>query len=98
MADVMVVAIFMAFIGFRGLISSQLDDFADTTRPLEILTTNGTSLQVGFFLFLSFCLGGLWFASLLQRRSPPDRAVTGSDAPIQTMKKPPGGPESTGAG
>ena len=70
MADVMVVAIFMAYIGFRGLVSSQLESLASTTRSLEILTTNGTSLMPGFFLFLSFCLLSLFLSTFLESRSP----------------------------
>ncbi|MEM7193177.1 MAG: EamA family transporter, partial [Pseudomonadota bacterium] len=71
MADVMVVAIFMAYIGFEGLVSSQLDELAGSSRSLEILTTNGTHLLPGYYLFLAFCLSGLALSTLLENRSPP---------------------------
>ncbi len=67
MADVFVVALFMAFIGFNGIVSSQLEQLNNVTTNVEVLTTNGTNLQVGFYLFLLFCLGGLFFAEILQK-------------------------------
>ena len=94
MADVMVVAIFMSYIGFRGLVSSQLDDLANTTDPLEILTTNGTTLHAGFFLFLTFCLGSLVLSTLLENRAPKREPVT----PRWTGNAPIGGPRRDQAG
>jgi hypothetical protein len=68
MADVFVVAMFMAYIGFSGLIASQLSTFALAAKAdVEILTTNGTSLQIGFFMFLAFCIAGLLTATLIER-------------------------------
>ena len=67
MADVFVVAIFMAYIGFSGLISSQLSGLNQSTESIEVLTTNGTDLQIGFFLFLSFCFSSLIVSSLLEK-------------------------------
>jgi hypothetical protein len=43
MADVMVIAIFMAYIGFNGIINSQLAQLSMAAAPeVEILSTNGT--------------------------------------------------------
>ncbi len=70
MADVMVVATFMAYIGFRGLVSSQLDSLGGASPSLEILTTNGTKLMPGFYLFLAFCLLSLLLSTFLELRSP----------------------------
>jgi hypothetical protein len=56
MADVMVVAIFMAFIGFSGIISEQLKDLETITSYVDMMTTNASSLQIGFYLFTSFAL------------------------------------------
>ena len=67
MADVFVVAIFMAFIGFNGIVSSQLSQLNNVSENVEILTTNGTNLQAGFYLFLLFCIGGLFFGDILQK-------------------------------
>ena len=56
MADVMVVAIFMAYIGFSGIISEQLTDLESITSYVEMMTTNASSLQIGFYLFTSFAV------------------------------------------
>ncbi len=70
MADVMVVALFMAYIGFNGIISSQLDSLARSTKSIQILSTNGTQLMGGFYLFLFFCISSLVLSELLTRKSP----------------------------
>ncbi len=73
MADVMVVAIFMAYIGFNGIITSQFRQFSRSSlsdHGLEILTTNGTSLQPGYFLFLTYVLLALFFSGFLIRKPP----------------------------
>jgi len=69
MADVMVVAIFMAYIGFNGIVGSQLNSLSQASKPIEILTTNGTQLQGGFYLFLFFCLASLFLSSALTKKS-----------------------------
>lgn len=68
MADVMVVAIFMAYIGFNGIISNQLDQVNSESQELTLLTTNGTSLQAGFYLFLTYTLLALFLSELLTRK------------------------------
>jgi hypothetical protein len=69
MADVMVVAIFMAFIGFNGIIGSQLDTLSESAKPVEIFTTNGTKLLGGFYLFLMFCISSLVLSEILVRKT-----------------------------
>ncbi len=66
MADVMVVAIFMAYIGFDGIVSSQLSGLAQAGNGVDVITTNGTSLEIGFFMFLGFCLAGLLSAAWME--------------------------------
>ncbi len=56
MADVMVVAIFMAYIGFSGILTEQLHQIENLSQTIEVLTTNKSSLQTGFFAFTSFAL------------------------------------------
>lgn len=68
MADVMVVAMFMAYIGLDGMITDQLDELNSGVQDLAILTTNGTSLQPGFYLFLTYTLLALFFSGFLTRR------------------------------
>lgn len=67
MADVNVVAIFMAYIGFKGILDSQLKGLNMKTESLASISTNETSLQPGFILFLAFVLFGLVLAVILQR-------------------------------
>jgi hypothetical protein len=68
MADVMVVAIFMAYTGFNGIITSQFDQLISAGQELVILTTNGTSLQPGYYLFLTYTLLALFFSGFLTRK------------------------------
>ncbi len=76
MADVMVVAIFMAFIGFNGVIDSQLHGLEDYASKIHVLTTNNSSLEVGFYLFTSYCLLGLGCSVLVARAlAAKDKAV-----------------------
>lgn len=68
MADVMVVAIFMAYIGFNGIVDSQMENFAEGAKPVEVFTTNGTQLLPGFYLFLAFVLSGMALSELVKRK------------------------------
>lgn len=67
MADVNVVAIFMAYIGFKGILDSQLESLNMQTDSLASISTNQTSLQPGFILFVAFVLFGLVLSVILQR-------------------------------
>jgi hypothetical protein len=68
MADVMVVAIFMAYIGFNGIIANQLGHLNLKSDEVVLLTTNGTSLQPGFYLFLTYTLLALFLSELLTKK------------------------------
>ena len=68
MADVMVVAIFMAYIGFNGIITSEFDQLRTAGQQLDMITTNGTSLQPGYYLFLAYCLLGLFLSEFITRK------------------------------
>lgn len=65
MADVLIIAIFMAYIGFNGIISSQLGELSSNTPELMLLATNGTALQYGFFLFFAYGLLSLVFSEMI---------------------------------
>ena len=69
MADVLVVALFMAYIGFDGVISTQLGQLRQAAAGMDVLTTNNTTLQAGFYLFLGFCLAGLLLGQALESSS-----------------------------
>jgi len=73
MTDVMVVAIFMAYIGFNGIITSQLGQLSSASQEVVILTTNGPSLQPGYYLFLTYTLLALFLSGFLTRK--PQAAV-----------------------
>ena len=65
MADVMVVAIFMAYIGFNGILNDQMNYLNFNTTSFSSIATNRTSLQPGFIIFVSFVLFGLILSQLL---------------------------------
>ncbi|MEO8759695.1 MAG: paraquat-inducible protein A [Bacteroidia bacterium] len=67
MADVMVVAIFMAYVGFKGIFDNQMESLNMHTNSLSSIATNQTSLQPGFILFVSYVLFGLVLAVILKR-------------------------------
>jgi len=67
MADVFVVAILMAYIGLDGMISSQMNQLANTQQQFGLLSTHGTELQIGFFMFLGFCLTSLMVSTFLEK-------------------------------
>ena len=68
MADVMVVAIFMSYIGFSGIISSQLSQLENITNRISILTTNESSLQNGFFFFAGFVIFGIFISQMVHNK------------------------------
>jgi paraquat-inducible protein A len=74
MADVMVVAIFMAFIGIRAILDNQLASLNLKTDSLSSITTDDTSLQPGFVLFTAFVLYGLALSEILKRTTPAVRS------------------------
>lgn len=76
MADVMVVAIFMAYIGFNGIITSQFGKLKSAAQEVVILTTNGTSLQPGYYLFLTYTLLALFLSGFLTRKLKVENSKT----------------------
>ncbi|HXH75597.1 MAG TPA: paraquat-inducible protein A [Bacteriovoracaceae bacterium] len=68
MADVLVVAIFMAYIGFNGIISSQFGNLSSPDQDVVLLSTNGTSLQPGYYLFLTYSVLALFLSGFLTRK------------------------------
>ncbi len=77
MADVMVLAIFMAYIGFNGVITSQFSQLSAASQGLELMTTNGTSLQPGYYLFVTYILLAMIFSGVLTGEAR-ERAAQGS--------------------
>ncbi len=67
MADVTVVAIFIAYIGFKGILNTQLSGLNIKAEYVEIIATNDTALQPGFILFTAFVLFGFALSAILKR-------------------------------
>jgi len=70
MADVIVIAILMTYIGLNGLLESQLSSLNINSDSLSIITTNNTALQPGFIIFISFVLYGLILSTILKSITP----------------------------
>jgi len=70
MADVMVVAIFMSFVGFSGILDTQLQILNMETQSVSSIATNLTSLQPGFIIFLAFVLYSLILSAILKKITP----------------------------
>lgn len=67
MADVYVIAIFMAYIGFQGIMDNQLIALNRETESLVSIATNKTSLQPGFIIFTAFVLYSLVLSEILKK-------------------------------
>lgn len=72
MADVIVIAILMTYIGLNGLLTSQLAMLNVHTEELTIISTNNTALQPGYIIFISFVLYGLILSTILKYITPHD--------------------------
>lgn len=70
MADVMVVAIFMSYVGFSGILDNQLEALEIHSDTLTSISTNLTSLEPGYILFVAFVLYGLLLSTILKRITP----------------------------
>ena len=66
MADVLVVAMFMTYLGLNGVVNGQLSNLRDLSS-VRIMTTNQSGLEFGFYLFTGFVLMGLVISTLVER-------------------------------
>jgi hypothetical protein len=66
MADVMVLAIFMSFVAFNGLIGSAMEGLRDAAGQLAI-PTNSSKILPGYYLFIGFCLASMFLSKKLER-------------------------------
>ncbi|MCW8820833.1 MAG: paraquat-inducible protein A, partial [Sulfurovum sp.] len=67
MADVMVVSIFMAYLGLDTMIGNELKKLVEQSVPVNVITSNGTQLQVGFFLFVGFVFTSFVLSILVEK-------------------------------
>jgi hypothetical protein len=72
MADVIVIAVLMTYIGLNGLLDSQLAMLHIRSQDLTLITTNNTALQPGYIIFISFVLYGLILSTILKYITPHD--------------------------
>jgi hypothetical protein len=72
MADVFVVSIFMAYLGLDGVVSSELKQLEAQSDPINIITTNATHLEIGFFLFLGFVLTSFVLSLMVEHKHRKD--------------------------
>lgn len=70
MADVMIVGMLMTYIGLNGILKSQLSNLNMHTSSLNVVTTNGTSLQPGYFIFVAYVLFSFLLSYILKRITP----------------------------
>jgi len=73
MADVMVVSIFMAYLGLDGVISNELKHLESNSDPVNIITSNQTHLEVGFFLFLGFVASSFVLSLMVEYKRKQER-------------------------
>lgn len=67
MADVMVVAIFMAYIGFKALVDDQLSQLNINSSNIQLLTMNHSSVEFGFYAFFIFLMISLVLSSIFKK-------------------------------
>jgi Paraquat-inducible protein A len=66
MADVLVIAILMTFIGFNGIVNSTLSDLNMNNGTITSFTTNNTSIQPGYIIFIGFVLYSFTLSYILK--------------------------------
>jgi hypothetical protein len=66
MADVMALAIFMAFVAFNGLIANTMRGLLQTGAEIAI-PTNSSTILPGYYIFIGFCLASLFLSRKLSK-------------------------------
>lgn len=66
MADVMALAMFMAFVAFNGLIASTMNRLKETGADL-VIPTDSSKILPGCYLFIGFCVASLFLSKKLER-------------------------------
>ena len=68
MADVMVLAIFMSFVAFNGVIGSAWDGLRAVPNIQQVLIpTDASKVLPGYYLFIGFCLSSIFLSKKLER-------------------------------
>jgi hypothetical protein len=67
MADVMVLAIFMSFVAFNGVIGSAWDGLRDDPNIQQVqIPTNASKILPGYYLFIGFCVSSIFLSKKLE--------------------------------
>ncbi len=67
MADVMVLAIFMSFVAFNGVIGSAWDGLREMPNVQQVLIpTNASKILPGYYLFIGFCVSSILLSKKLE--------------------------------
>ena len=67
MADVMVLAIFMSFIAFNGVIESGMGGMrASPAIQQLVIPTNSSTILPGYYLFIGFCVASIYLSKRLE--------------------------------
>jgi hypothetical protein len=68
MADVMVLAIFMSFVAFNGVIGSSWDGLRQMPAIRQVrIPTDSSKILPGYYLFIGFCLSSIILSKKLER-------------------------------
>jgi hypothetical protein len=79
MADVMVLAIFMSFVAFNGVIGSAFDGLrAEPNVQQVLIPTNASKILPGYYLFIGFCVSSILLSRKLQHGIAPSSASESS--------------------
>jgi hypothetical protein len=72
MADVMVLAIFMSFVAFNGVIGSAWDGLPNIQQVM--IPTNASKILPGYYLFIGFCVSSILLSKKLEHGIAADSA------------------------
>lgn len=73
MADVIVVAILMTFIGFNGIVTSKLETMNYHDLPITSISTTNTTVQPGYIIFISFVIYSFVLSAILSKITKRDK-------------------------
>lgn len=75
MADVMVLAIFMSFVAFNGVITSAWEGLRGIPNVQQVLIpTDSSKILPGYYLFIGFCLSSIVLSKKLERGLASERS------------------------
>jgi hypothetical protein len=84
MADVMMVAILMTFIGFNGIVDSTLSTLNFSEGSMTSITSNNTVIEPGYLVFIAFVVFSTTLIAVLKRTRKKEMA----EQPVADISKP----------